>query len=86
MLSAVARGVSEDFRADMPTSSGALRDRFEFGVFGADGIEVLVSEINAIAQLKDVSRTDEQQKAPNHCGEKPSPSPTTLSILNCSTL
>ena len=47
MLSAAARGVSEDIREDVPSSSGANRFTIDsnFGVLKADGIEVLVGEL-----------------------------------------
>jgi hypothetical protein len=51
-------------REEVPTFSGANHFTIdsEFGVFEADGNEMLVrriNEINAIARLKEVSRTDE---------------------------
>src|SRR5258708_1567817 len=55
-------------REEVSTSSGANQFTIDsdFGVFEADGNEMLVtriSEINAIARLKEVSRTDEFKEA-----------------------
>jgi hypothetical protein len=55
-------------REEVPTYSGANRFTIDsqFGLFEADGNEMLVirvNEINAIAQLKEVSRTDEYKNA-----------------------
>lgn len=55
-------------REEVPTYSGANRYSIDsdFGVFEADGNELLVrrvTEINAIAKLKEVSRTDEFKDA-----------------------
>ena len=72
----------------MPTSSAANRFAIDSN-FEADGNEMLVrcvSEINAIARLKDVSRTDEYKKRLDQCGEKPSFSAGTLRVSNCSAL
>ena len=51
-------------RESVPTSSGMNQFVIDsdFGVFDADGNEILlrrVKEVHAIAQLKDVSRTDQ---------------------------
>ena len=46
----------------------------EFGVFEAEGNEMLVrrvNEINAIAKLKDVSRTDQYKNALARSGQEP---------------
>ncbi len=55
-------------REEVPTYSGANRFMIDsdFGVFEAEGNEMLVrrvNEINAIAELKEVSRTDEYKQA-----------------------
>jgi hypothetical protein len=55
-------------REEVPTSSGANQFTIDsdFGVFEADGNEMLVrriNEINAIARLKEVSRTDKFKEA-----------------------
>lgn len=60
----VIAGPSYRIREEVPTGSGAnhfIIDS-EFGVFEAEGNEELVTrigEINAIARLKEVSRSDE---------------------------
>jgi hypothetical protein len=61
-------GPHHKVREEVPTYSGANRFIIDsqFGVFEAEGNEVLVrrvNEINAIAKLKDVSRTDEYKAA-----------------------
>jgi len=58
------KGTYFSVREEVPTFSGANHFTIdsEFGVFEAEGNEMLVrriGEINAIAQLKEVSRTDE---------------------------
>jgi hypothetical protein len=58
------KGTYFSVREEVPTFSGANRFTIdsEFGVFEAEGNEMLVrriNEINAIARLKEVSRTDE---------------------------
>jgi hypothetical protein len=62
------QGPHHKVREEVPTYSGANRFTIdsEFGVFEAEGNEMLVrriNEINAIAKLKEVSRTDEYKKA-----------------------
>src|SRR6266568_5998182 len=61
-------GPHHKVREPVPTYFGANQFTIdsEFGVFEADGNEMLVrriNEINAIAQLKDVSRTDQYKNA-----------------------
>jgi hypothetical protein len=61
-------GPHHKVREEVPTYFGANKFTIDsdFGVFEANGNEMLVrriSEINAIAQLKDVSRTDEYKTA-----------------------
>ena len=56
-------GPHHKVREEVPTSSGANRYSIdsEFGIFEAEGNEMLirrVAEINAIAKLKEISRTD----------------------------
>ena len=63
-------------REEVPTSSGANQFTIDsdFGVFEADGNEMLVrriSEINAIARLKEVSRTDEFKEALERAARSP---------------
>jgi hypothetical protein len=64
----ILAGPHHKVREPVPTYFGANQFTIDsdFGVFEAKGNEMLVhriKEINAIAQLKDVSRTDEYQKA-----------------------
>jgi len=64
----ILAGPHHKVREPVPTYFGANQFTIdsEFGVFQADGNEILVrriKEINAIAQLKDVSRTDEYKNA-----------------------
>lgn len=64
----VLRGPHHSVREPVPTWSGANRFSIDsdFGVFEAEGNEMLlrrVNEINAIAKLKEVSRTDEYKAA-----------------------
>ena len=61
-------GPNFQVREDVSTYSGANRYTIDshFGVFEADGNDMLVrrvAEINAIAKLKEVSRTDEYKEA-----------------------
>jgi hypothetical protein len=61
-------GPHHNVREPVPTYFGANQFTIDsdFGVFEANGNEMLVrriNEINAIAQLNDVSRTDEYKKA-----------------------
>src|SRR6476660_5823174 len=61
-------GPHHKVREEVPTYSGANRFTIdsEFGLFEAEGNEMLirrVTEINAIAKLREVSRTDEFKKA-----------------------
>jgi hypothetical protein len=63
-------------REEVPTSSGANQFTIDsdFGVFDADGNEMLVTrinEINAIARLKEVSRTDEFKNALEKAAKSP---------------
>ena len=62
------QGANHKVREDVSPSSGANRFIIDsdFGVFEAEGNEMLirrVNEINAIAQLKQVSRTDQFKDA-----------------------
>ncbi|HEY2711850.1 MAG TPA: hypothetical protein VGI60_04990 [Chthoniobacterales bacterium] len=64
----VLTGLHHKVREDVPTYSGANRFTIDsdFGVFEADGNAMLltrISEINAIARLKEISRTDEYKNA-----------------------
>jgi hypothetical protein len=64
----ILTGPHHKVREPVPTYFGANQFMIDsdFGVFEADGNEVLlrrINEINAIAQLKDVSRTDEYKNA-----------------------
>jgi hypothetical protein len=61
-------GPHHKVREEVPTYSGANRFAIdsEFGIFEAEGNEMLVrrvNEINAIARLKEVSRTDQYKDA-----------------------
>jgi hypothetical protein len=63
-------------REEVPTSSGANQFTIDsdFGVFEADGNEMLVrriNEIDAIARLKEVSRTDEFSEALKKAARSP---------------
>jgi hypothetical protein len=63
-------------REEVPTSSGANQFTIDsdFGVFEADGNEILVrriNEINAIARLKEISRTDEFKNALGRAARSP---------------
>jgi hypothetical protein len=64
----ILAGPHHKVREEVPTYSGANRFTVDsdFGVFEAEGNEMLVrriNEINAIAKLKEVSRTDEYKQA-----------------------
>src|ERR1700720_1878288 len=64
----ILKGPNHQVREEVPTYSGANRFTIDstFGVFEADGNEMLVrrvNEINAIAKLKETSRTDAYKKA-----------------------
>ncbi len=64
----VLHGPHHKVREDVPTYSGANRFTIDsdFGVFEAEGNAMLVrriNEINAIARLKEISRTDEYKNA-----------------------
>lgn len=64
----ILSGPYHKVREEVPTYSGANRFTIDsqFGVFEAEGNEMLVrrvNEINAIAKLKEVSRTDEFKNA-----------------------
>src|SRR5207244_11652560 len=63
-------------REEVPTYSGANQFTIDsdFGVFEADGNEMLlrrINEINAIARLKEVSRTDEFKEALRKAAKSP---------------
>jgi hypothetical protein len=63
-------------RDPVPTGSGMNQFTIDsdFGVFEADGNEMLLQrlkEIDAIARLQEVSRTDEFKKSRGACGKKP---------------
>ncbi len=69
-------GPHHQVREDVPTYSGADRYMIDshFGLFEADGNEMLVRrvhEINAIAKLKDVSRTDQYKDALVQAAQSP---------------
>lgn len=69
-------GPHHKVREEVPTSSGANQFTIDsdFGVFEADGNEMLVrriNEINAIARLKEVSRTDEFKEALERAARSP---------------
>jgi hypothetical protein len=69
-------GPHHKVREEVPTSSGANQFTIDsdFGVFEADGNEMLVrriNEINAIARLKEVSRTDEFKEALEKAAKSP---------------
>ncbi len=64
----VLSGPHHKVREDVPTYSGANRFTIDsdFGLFEGDGnamLERRINEINAIARLKDISRTDEYKNA-----------------------
>ena len=63
-------------RDPVPTGSGMNQFTIDsdFGVFEADGNEMLLQrlkEIDAIARLQEVSRTDEFKEITGGCGKKP---------------
>src|SRR5215467_5519648 len=69
-------GPHHKVREDVPTYSGTNQFTIDsdFGVFEADGNEMLItriSEINAIARLKEVSRTDEFKEALRKAAKSP---------------
>jgi hypothetical protein len=69
-------GPHHKVRETVPTYFGANQFTIDsdFGVFEANGNEILVrriQEINAIAQLKDVSRTDQYKKALSAAAKSP---------------
>jgi hypothetical protein len=69
-------GPHHKVREEVPTYSGANRFTIDsdFGVFEGDGNEMLlkrINEINAIAQLKEVSRTDEFKDALGKAAKSP---------------
>jgi hypothetical protein len=66
-------GPHHKVREEVPTYSGANQFTInsDSGVFEADGNEMLVrriNEINAIARLKEISRTDEFNEGPQKSG------------------
>src|SRR5436309_2805069 len=68
LRSAILAGPHHQVREPVPTYFGANQFTIDsdFGAFQADGNEVLlrrINEINAIAQLKEVSRTDQYKNA-----------------------
>jgi hypothetical protein len=69
-------GPHHKVREEVPTYSGANQFTIDsdFGVFEADGNEMLVrriNEINAIARLKEISRTDEFKEALQKAAKSP---------------
>jgi hypothetical protein len=69
-------GPHHKVREPVPTDFGANQFTIDsdFGVFEANGNDMLIrriNEINAIAQLKDVSRTDEYKKALSAAAKAP---------------
>ncbi|MGB9474151.1 MAG: hypothetical protein WCE87_03675 [Candidatus Udaeobacter sp.] len=76
LKSEVLNGAHYKVREEAPTFSGANQFTIDsdFGVFEADGNEMLVTRINeitAIARLKEVSRTDEFKEALNKAARSP---------------
>src|SRR5262245_29813812 len=72
----ILAGPHHKVREEVPTYSGANQFTIDsdFGVFEADGNEMLltrINEINAIARLKDVSRTDEFNEALRRAAKSP---------------
>src|SRR5215475_12769392 len=72
----ILAGPHHKVREEVPTYSGANQFTIDsdFGVFEADGNEMLVrriNEINAIARLKEVSRTDEFKEALQKAAKSP---------------
>src|SRR6266702_3705914 len=72
----ILQGPNHKVREEVPTYSGANRFTIDsaFGVFEAEGNEMLVrrvNEINAIAKLKEVSRTDAYKSALMQAAKSP---------------
>jgi hypothetical protein len=72
----ILQGPNHKVREEVPTYSGANRFTIDsaFGVFEAEGNEMLVrrvNEINAIARLKEVSRTDAYKNALMQAAKSP---------------
>jgi hypothetical protein len=72
----ILQGPNHKVREEVPTYSGANRFTIDsaFGVFEAEGNEMLVrrvNEINAIAKLKEVSRTDAYKNALMQAAKSP---------------
>jgi len=72
----ILTGPHHKVREEVPTYSGANQFTIDsdFGVFEADGNEMLlkrINEINAIARLKEVSRTDEFNQALQRAAKSP---------------
>ena len=72
----ILTGPHHKVREEVPTYSGANQFTIDsdFGVFEADGNEMLlkrINEINAIARLKEVSRTDEFNQALRRAAKSP---------------
>jgi len=72
----ILNGPHHKVREEVPTESGANRFTIEshYGIFMAEGNAMLVrrvDEINAIARLKDVSKTDEFKEALKKAAMKP---------------
>src|SRR5206468_1401305 len=72
----ILTGPHHKVREEVPTYSGANHFTIDsdFGVFEADGNEMLlrrINEINAIARLKEVSRTDEFKEALRTAAKSP---------------
>jgi hypothetical protein len=72
----VLTGPHHKVREEVPTYSGANQFTIDsdFGLFEADGNEMLlrrINEINAIARLKEVSRTDEFKEALQRAAKSP---------------
>lgn len=72
----ILNGPNHQVREEVSTASGANHFIIDshFGVFEADGNEMLVrrvNEINAIAQLRDVSRTDQFKDALTKAAKSP---------------
>jgi len=76
LRSDILTGPHHKVREEVPTYSGANQFTIDsdFGVFEADGNEMLVrriNEINAIARLQEVSRTDEFKEALQKAAKSP---------------
>src|ERR1044072_7841578 len=72
----ILNGPNHKVREEVPTESGANRFTIDshFGIFTADGNAMLVrriDEINAIARLKEVSKTDQLTEALKKAAMKP---------------